>query len=66
MTGAIASGYTVMVLGENGPVCGDKHRPERLVSRFQGLGGKFHAAMQMSQFKLVHHCDLVKVACQNI
>ncbi|SCK13001.1 hypothetical protein YWIDRAFT_01142 [Streptomyces sp. SceaMP-e96] len=43
-----------MVLGEDGPVRGDEHGPERFVARFQGLGSQLHAAAQIPQFSLVH------------
>lgn len=54
VAGPVTRGHPVVVLGEDGPVRGDEHGPERFVARFQGLGSQLHAAAQIPQFSLVH------------
>src|SRR5262245_9847889 len=58
MAGPVAGSYAVVVFGEDGSVCGDEHRAERLVARLQCLGRQFHAASQVPPlgFRWIERC----------
>jgi hypothetical protein len=49
MTGPVAGRDAVVVFGEDGSVCGDEHRAERLLAGLPCLGRQFHAATQVPQ-----------------
>jgi hypothetical protein len=54
MPGPFTRSDPVVILGEDGAVSGDEHRPERLVALLQSLRRQFHATAQMPQLVVGH------------